>query len=179
METNRYPLSMRILHWLMAAIAVTMFCIGFYMAGIPDEAPNKHDLYPWHMSFGVLMLLLVCVRLVNRLRSELPVPPATHAAWERKAGRTAHYLMYGLLFLVPVAGYVMVGSYAEGHGIAFFGSTLPDLVPKNESLFEAAHEAHEIGAFALIAVACVHLLAALRHRYIAKDPDADVIKRII
>lgn len=179
MESKRYPVSMRVLHWLMAAIAVTMFCVGLYMAGIPDDAPDKYDLYPWHMSFGVTMLLLVVLRMINRMRSQVPAPPAAHAPWERVAGRVAHYLMYALLLLVPIAGYVMVGSYEEASGIAFFDLTLPDVVPKSKALFEAAHEAHELLAFALIGVAAIHLLAALKHRFLAKDADADVIKRMV
>lgn len=175
---DRYPLSMRILHWVIGLAIVGQFAAGWYMAEIPDDAPDKYLLYPWHQSFGLLLLLLVLLRFGNRLRSLVPPLPAALPHWESIALRAVHYLMYVLMVVTPVAGYVMSAAYPESSGIEFFGLPLPQLVEKNETVSDKANEVHVIAAFSLIGLALLHMAAALKHRFF-DPPEADVLHRII
>jgi cytochrome b561 len=50
---------------------------------------------------------------------------------------------------------------------------------ENHDLHEALEEVHEILAFTVLALAGLHIAGALKHRFIDKDPDADVLKRML
>ncbi len=177
MTPHRYPPVMRALHWLMALIVFCMVAVGWYMAGIPDEAPDKFALYPWHKSFGVLVLLLVTLRLLVRLRSRIPELPAALSRFERRAAWWSHRLLYVLLFAVPLSGYTMTS--AGGHPINFFGAEFAGLIPKNEVLAELAHEVHAILAFTLLGLALVHAAAAIKHRIVDRARGGDVLERML
>ncbi len=175
---SKYPVSMRILHWLMALAIFGLIGSGWYMAGLPDEAANKYDLYPLHKSFGALIIMLFALRLALRLSSQIPELPLALANWEVKLSHLTHGLIYGLMLAVPVSGYVMSGAYEHGHGIDFFWTKLPDLVPKNETLFQAAHAAHDVLPYLLLGVLSLHIAGAIKHRWF--DPaGADVLPRML
>ncbi len=54
-STDRYPTSLRMLHWLRAALVAGLLWAGWHMTGMPDEVASKFELdYPWQKSFGVL-----------------------------------------------------------------------------------------------------------------------------
>ena len=80
-----YPVGMRILHWAMAALVLGQLAVGMAMSGPEDEL--LPGLLGWHLSLGVLVLLLALVRIANRLRSRPPPLPETFPAWERAAAR--------------------------------------------------------------------------------------------
>lgn len=177
MTSQKYPRLIRLLHWLMAIAIFGMIASGWYMAALEASAPNKYSLYPLHKSFGVLVLFLVVLRVVLRLRASLPALPAMLQDWEKRAAHLGHGLLYLLMIAVPASGYVMSGSYAEGHGIDFFGVLLPDLVPKSKSLFEIAHSLHAVLPYLMLALVMVHVAGALKHRWLDR-PEVDVLPRI-
>ena len=57
-----YTLTARVLHWLTAAIVLTMIPIGIAMANA-DFGAAQDTLYHLHRSIGALLLPLVLVRL--------------------------------------------------------------------------------------------------------------------
>ncbi len=177
MPAETYSLNMRILHWLMAIVIIGMLGLGIYMHELPKEAPNKMFLYSTHKSFGVLMLLFIVIRIAVRLKSEIPALPTSLKNWEKKAAHFGHKLLYLLMVLVPCSGYIMSSAFEKSSGIIFFGLTLPDITPKNETLFEVAKEAHEIFAFTLLLVLFIHVAGVIKHRYF--DKENDVLPRML
>ncbi len=94
----KYPLSMRLLHWFMAVVILGMVWAGWTMVSMDDHVPAKFELfYPWHKSFGMLVLFLVLGRLTLRARSSIPPLPAGLSPWETKASRAAHVALYALM----------------------------------------------------------------------------------
>lgn len=173
----KYPVSMRVLHWLISLLILTLIGVGWYMAELPKEDPNKYALYPWHKSFGMLVLMLVSLRLVNRLRSQVPPMPSVLASWELGLAKVTHCVLYLFMFAVPLSGYTM--SSAGGYDINFFGTTLPALIAKNETIGGIAHEAHEILGFALLGLVALHAAGAIKHRLFDKDKGGDVLGRML
>ena len=103
----KYPLSIRILHWLIAAIILGLMVLGYSMTPFDVDNPQfSEQLYFWHKSFGILVLILMCMRLVIRMRSIVPDPPAGLPRHEVVASKVAHKLLYLLAFAVPVLGYI-------------------------------------------------------------------------
>lgn len=173
----KYPLSMRVLHWLISISILTLTGVGWYMAGLPNEAPDKFDLYPLHKSFGMLVLLLVTLRLANRLRSTVPPLPAVLAGWEKTAAQLAQLLLYILMFAVPLMGYTM--SSAGGHAVPFFGIDLPLLIDKNKAVGGFAHQWHEWLAYTMLALVGLHAAGALKHRLVDRAKGGDVLSRML
>ena len=89
-------------------------------------------------------------------------------AWQRQAHRLTHLGLYALFFVVPLVGWAY--SSAAGFPIVLFGQIpLPDFVPVNPDLAEAIKPWHELSAFALVGLALVHVLGALKHAVIDRD----------
>ena len=170
-RSQRYPAAMRVLHWLRAVLILGLVALGIYMTSLPDEAPAKHgSLYPIHKEFGMLALAVVLIALLTRARSTVPAEPTALARWERVLATFVHRGLMLLSVLVPVSGYCMSSPYSQG-GVPFFGLALPRLVPINDRVSDVFTTLHTIFAFTLLALAVLHILGALKHRFIDRDPE--------
>jgi len=175
----KYPLAMRILHWSMAAIIFGMIWAGWTMVSLDDRVPVKFDVfYPWHKSFGMLILLLVTVRLAWRLRTSVPALPGGLAPWEVRAAKLGHTALYVLMFVVPCMGYAMSSSYTQSDGVFFFGVNLPELLPKNDARFAVFQALHRYLAYTLLFLVVLHVAGALKHRFLDRDRGNDVLSRM-
>jgi len=173
-ENNHEPRYSRVamaLHWLLALALVAMFGLGVYMADLPFS-PTRLKLYNWHKWAGISFLLLSVLRLVWRLMHRPPALPVaiTKAmpAWQNLAHHATHHLLYLLFFVVPLLGWAY--SSAAGFPIVWFGViALPDFVPADKALAELIKPLHELSALALMALAALHVAAALKHQWIDRD----------
>jgi cytochrome b561 len=164
--SSRYSFVAIALHWLLALLIVGTFCVGLYMHELPFS-PTRLKLYNWHKWAGVTILALSALRLLWRLThrppADLPMP-----AWQRLAAHGAHWALYVLFFLVPLAGWAY--SSAAGFPIVVFGVwPLPDFVAPDRALADVLKERHATLAFALAAVVALHIAAALKHHFIDRD----------
>lgn len=168
----RYPAFLRVIHWFMAITIIALFALGLYMSGA-DGDPNRMLYYGLHKSFGVLIVFLVVLRIVVRMATKAPKLPARFPKWEVGMAHAAHFLLYVLMFAVPMAGIWM--SNSGGHPVQMFGIPIPALFPKDKEMGALAHEAHELLAFAIIGVACLHAAGVVKHRFIDKH---DILYRM-
>ena len=180
-DSSKYPANMRVLHWLRAAVVIGTLSVGLLMVNLPDDLPAKFEqLYPNHKQFGLLALLLGLLQLVLRLRSRVPELPAGLQPWERALSTFAHRAFYVLLIIVPLMGYSMSSTYTQSDGVPFFFfGQLPELLPKNDSWFEVFQLLHRIFAYTLLVLIVLHVAGALKHRLLDKDPQTDVLRRML
>src|SRR5258706_13437003 len=101
-ERQQFTVSMRFLHWLMAAMVLTMLGIGVAMVA---SLADYHALVSLHRPLGISILPLVVVRYVNRRFSALPPFPPPMSSRERFAASAAQLLLYTLLFVQPLVGW--------------------------------------------------------------------------
>ncbi|MEO5597530.1 MAG: cytochrome b/b6 domain-containing protein [Novosphingobium sp.] len=175
----RYPLPMRLLHWLRAALILGLLGLGLYMTSLPDADPAKHgQLYPLHKGFGMIALAVVVTALLTRARSVIPAEVEAIAQWERALATFVHRGLMVLSVAVPVFGYCMSSSYSHG-GVPFFGLDLPRLVPVNDAVSDLFTTLHNGAAWTLLGFAVLHILGALKHRVIDSNPAADVLGRML
>jgi cytochrome b561 len=120
-----------------------------------------------HKSIGMTIGLLVLVRLAWRLTHRPPPLPASVPAWQRGAAAVNHALLYGCLIAMPVVGFF--GSSFSGYPIRYFALTLPQLFGKSEPLKELCSVIHLGLAWATMALIALHVLAALKHRWVDRD----------
>jgi cytochrome b561 len=169
----RYAPLARALHWSMALLIALQAVMGFVMV---HEAPepnvwatltNALDLYSVHKSVGVILLMLLILRLVNRLVQAAPPPEADLGALQREASTLVHAWMYLLLLVVPLLGWIGISLYPAL--VVFDAATLPALASPNRPVSETVFAAHRIAAIFLLALICVHIAAALYHHFIRRD----------
>lgn len=180
-DTSKYPASMRVLHWLRAAVVIGTVAAGLTMVNLPDDLPAKFELlYPNHKQFGLLALLLVIAQLLLRARSSVPQLPQSLAPWEKSLSTFTHRAMYVLLILVPLMGYSMSSTFTQSDGVPFFFiAHVPELLPKNDRWFEVFQLLHRVFAYTLLALVVLHVAGALKHRFVDRDAQTDVLRRML
>ena len=164
----RYTGTAVALHWLVAALIFAGFPLGVYMVDLP-LSPDKLKLYSYHKWIGVTVFLFAAVRLSWRLFHTPPPLPAQIAGWQRHASAITHGLLYALILLIPLSGWLM--SSAKGFPTVWFGVLpLPDLLEKNRELGDLLAGVHKALNFTLLALVVVHIGAALKHHFVERQP---------
>ena len=164
----------KLLHWSIVILIITQLVLGVSADDLPNGL-RKLQLLAWHKSFGMLILMLALVRLAWRYANPRPVPPADMPRWQRLAAVGTHRLLYALILLQPLTGWLM-SSY-KNYPVSFFGLfQWPDLVAPDARLHELFEEVHEWLARALVTVAIVHASAALYHHFGRRD---NVLRRML
>jgi cytochrome b561 len=169
-DTQRYGAVAVALHWLMAIVLTVLVVLGLYMTSLPDVGfdMKKIVLILYHKQIGMFALALVLLRMGWRIGHLLPALVDTLSEWQKVAARLVHLCLYALMFALPLTGWLM--SSAAGFSVSLLGLfDLPDLVPKDDFLFQAFIQAHKWSSYALIALAAVHAGAALMHHFVNKD----------
>lgn len=158
-----------LLHWLMAILLIALIGLGLYMTSLPDVGFDKRkiQLILLHKEYGILALGLAMLRLAWRVGNVLPELVEELPDWQQVAARFVHLCFYGLMFALPISGWLM--SSAASIPVYFFGIRLPDLIGHNEYQFQALVQIHEWLGYALIGFIAVHAGAALKHHFISRD----------
>ena len=155
------------LHWSMALMILGLLVVGFWMTTL-EFSPFKLELYNWHKSFGVLVLILASVRLVWRFLAAVPLPLSTHAGWEKFLSKTIHIVLYLSFFVMPLSGWLM--SSAGEYPVNVFGLfNMPPLMSKDEGVFELMKVVHTVSAYGVIGALGLHIAGAVKHHVIDKD----------
>lgn len=163
--TTRFTLLSRVLHWLMAAMVLTMLFIGIAMV---SSVADYHRLLAIHRPLGISILVLVAIRLINRLVSPPPPLPREMPNWQRVTAEGSHIVLYFLMFAMPLVGWAMLS--AGGYPIQLFGALhLPRIMPHSAQLYSLLRPLHTVLAFILFATFLAHFSAALAHALVFRD----------
>jgi len=193
-DSSRYTKTAVVLHWLIAIAIFSMFALGWYMDGLPKEGAKQmaYDLfdlgiYTWqlaeeasprtfyfnlHKSIGITILGLIFLRVIWRVTHKPPKLLASYKVWERKLATGVHHLLYLLMVALPLSGLIMA-TYSK-YGVKWFGI---DFIKglDNNPMREAFKEVHEIIGVVILVVLVLHIVGALKHKFIDKD---DTLKRM-
>ena len=195
MNNTRYTKTAVLLHWLIALGIFIMFGIGWFMADLPKKVPDQSSFdlfdlgfFSWqvsepvsprsfyfnlHKSIGVTILALIFIRILWRVTHKPPALLASYKAWERKLAAGAHHLLYLLMLVLPISGMIM--ALNSKYGIKWFGIPFlsgVDDKPTRE-FWVSVHQT--IGLILLVTIA-IHILGALKHKFIDKD---ETLSRIL
>ena len=166
------------LHWLIALLIIGQLLGGKIMTWMGPTS-LKFELYQYHKSFGIMILLLSVVRLIWRLRHKPPALPAGMKVWERRAASLSHKAFYVLMIGIPLSGWAMVSASTLNIKTQLF-KTIPwphiPGIPQSESLGMSLKTAHEYLAILVFLLLIMHIGAALKHHFKQKD---DVLTRMI
>ena len=174
---NSYGAAAIALHWLMAVLLIALVGVGLYMVRLPDVGfdTTKIRLILYHKEVGILVFALATLRLAWRVTNALPRLVEELPDWQKIAARFVHLCFYGLMFALPITGWLM--SSAAGFPVSFFGLFyLPDLIPYDDYLSQVFIAVHKWLGYALIPLIIVHAGAALRHHFVLKD---DTLRKML
>ncbi|CAN4276066.1 CybB Cytochrome B561 [Methylophilaceae bacterium] len=185
---SRYTKTAIVLHWLIAIFIALMFVLGWFMAELPKEAPKQlaYDIfdlgvYTWqlaeeasprtfyfnlHKSLGLTVLALIVLRILWRITHTPPAALSSYKAIEKKVATATHHSLYLLMLAVPVTGLIM--AINSKYGVKWFGM---DVIAglDNKPMREFFECTHEFVGIVLLVLIGIHLLGALKHKFIDKD----------
>jgi cytochrome b561 len=172
---HRYAGPQRILHWVMAAVIFAALGLGLYCSYLGRGSPDRQLLMDIHKSLGMTALMLIVLRIPLRASAREPawrVAPARH---ERIASHAAHGVLYMLMLLMPLSGYIT--SSSEGRTVPWFGLfSWPNLLAENRPFGRFVGSIHHYGAYLFFAVLGLHLAAVVWHRFVRRD---EVLSRML
>lgn len=166
--TSAYGATAIGLHWIIALLIFAAFGLGLYMTSIPGLSMLKLKLFSWHKWIGVTVFAIAVLRVLWRATHRAPAPAAGTPAWQAKAAHAAHLLLYALIVVVPITGYLY--SSASGVPVVYLGIwQLPALIEKNDELKEILKLVHIWLNYLMAVIVVVHAAAAIKHQFIERD----------
>ncbi|MEO8319690.1 MAG: cytochrome b/b6 domain-containing protein [Bradyrhizobium sp.] len=165
-KNPQYGTGAKVFHWLVVALLAVQYPIGWLM---PDLHRNMKPGAPmtFHVSFGIVILLLIVLRFVWRLTHPV-APDNSLPAWQRHASEAVHWLLYALVLATTVTGW-MFASFRGWSISMFYLLPLPMLSPENAAAGKTIDGWHQAMEWALLVVIAVHVAAALAHVFIYRD----------
>ena len=174
--TARLNLLRRLLHWVVAIFIIGMVPAGLVFTDFDNRgwieawfgAGQFDAFYNLHKGTGIVVLALVLARVGALLVWPSPPYNPPLPLLERVASRAAHAGLYLLLVATPVLGWLGTGAFPAPMPVwGLF--EMPALIGPNRELSETLLHWHGLCAFALAALAVVHVAAALYHRNVKQD----------
>ncbi|TZG26341.1 cytochrome b [Sphingomonas montanisoli] len=171
-DSVRYNGTARLLHWTIAVLIIVNLILGIGHDPLGEILPAM----PIHKSIGLTVLALSLFRLVWRLTHTPPPLPVSVAGWEKGAAHAMHWLLYALMILLPLSGWIM--SSAGTRPLQWFWLfDVPKFdVAKGDAIVGLSGGGHGLMGYAMIALLIGHIGAALRHHFLLKD---DVLRRML
>ena len=153
------------LHWMTALLVVANFLLAQTWDWVAK--PVRGVMEDTHMSFGVLLTVVVATRLAWRLIPGHQMS-SLEAGWVRLSSKATHYVLYLLLVAEAALGFTF--RWGAGRPMEFFGLGIPPLIGQlSRPLRHQLREFHEWIGWAIIIIAMIHAAAALYHHYELKD----------
>jgi len=175
---TRYSAVAVVLHWL---IAVGILYNLWVANLVWDDAhgPGRASI-ELHKSIGITVIGLFLLRILWRV-GHTPPPLLPAKRWEHKLATGIHHLLYLLMFLVPLAGWLHDSAWkaAASHPLVLYGTVPFFRLPFFNGMTDAGKDhwhdvfggVHAISAKILMALVAVHILGALKHQFIDRQPE--------
>lgn len=156
------------LHWVVVLLILAIAVLGYAMDEVP-RTPKWFWVYTAHKSLGLTVLALAVLRLGWRLYAGAPKPVAGTARWQHVVATVTHWLLYGLIFAMPLSGW-LYDSASGLRPLLYFGlAPVPKLVAPSEGLADGMHDLHETLFLVLLALVAAHAAAAFWHHLFNRD----------
>lgn len=164
----RYTFTQRLLHWIIALLVFGLLAVGFTFWGLGYQGvvdtfgeQMTNDLYKYHKTFGILLLILMVLRVGLRRMSPPPAYEKPLSGPVKVIAGGTHLLLYVLLLGMPIGGWLATA--AGGYPVQFFDWNLPGFIGKNEALSEQLFMFHGYAGLAVAALLVLHIGAGIRH----------------
>jgi cytochrome b561 len=160
------------LHWVTVLLVIIAWTLGMFGEELSKESARSSGLLT-HIWIGLTILVIAVARIPWRIANPPPKMVPTQfgrwlVEWTDPASRLMHYVLYGLLVLVPAFGVAL--QFARGHSLPLFGlGEIPSPWLADKAFAHSIKEVHEILASVLVILAVFHMAAALVHHIVFGD----------
>lgn len=163
------------LHWIVAALILLVQVPAGVTMNAVDPGALQNALYDTHKNVGLIIFILAVVRLAWRWRHPVPLLPADVPRWQAVTAHTTHALLYLILFLMPISGflYTAMGGFPVPFLMVW---NLAAYVPVNKPVAEVFKTIHVGLHWVLYLVVALHVAGALQHHFVRKD---GVLRRML
>lgn len=170
----RYTRVAMALHWIVAVLIIGNVALGLAADSLPDDWIRS--AVDTHKSIGLTVLGLAVLRLLWRLANPPPAMPDSYSSLERFGAHAAHWLLYVLIFAMPITGWIHDSAWegAPTHPFLLWGVIPHIRIGAIEALDAATKQQihsvffafHVWFAYALYALLALHILGALKHQFL-------------
>jgi cytochrome b561 len=163
--SSRYGVGAMAVHWIMAIL------IAFLGSQSLLSHAISHGSRAWlinlHIGIGVGVAVLLIGRIAWRSTHRPPELPDETTPLVRISAHAVHMLLYATMLFVVIVGFVNV--FSRGHGIDLGMIHIPPIMAADRAVTRPFNRMHTYSAYFLLALAGLHMLAALWHQFIARD----------
>ena len=162
-----YSSATKWLHWLILLLVLAQFGIAILM---PDIGPKTlaGTLINLHFSLGILILIVMIIRLCNRLLHPVSLDMPGSPAWERWIAVATHRLFYLVLIVGPFLGWASASAHRLRVNV--FGIiSLPGIAAPRAHWALTAGDVHIYMMWTLAVLIGLHAAAALYHHFLRND----------
>lgn len=160
-----YGTTAKVFHWLIVALLAIQFSIGWLMPDVHRGPPGTPMTL--HISFGILILLLIILRFVWRLTHPV-APESSLPGWQRISSELLHWMLYVMVLATTISGWVFASF--RGWSVSFFYLfPLPMLGADNPAGIKAIDGLHQAAEWTLLVLIGFHVAAAFAHIFVYRD----------
>ena len=164
-EKTTWSLTVRVLHWLTAAMIAVELVVSF---GPMATGPGVFVWLPAHLSIGAAVAALVLVRLVRRCFERAPaigIPP-----FVRTLASVLHATLYAVLVAVLFTGWAAYRPSPFIPRARLFGLVpMPDFPATPWLAAQQYASLHRLLVWIFLALLVIHVAAAVFHGVVLKD----------
>jgi len=169
---SQYDANTILLHWFTAIVVVFQFLSGEFWDFFPRA--QKNFLIVSHSSLGALLAAILLIRIAWRLSFGIKIVETSPTLLDRVA-YAVHILLYVLLIAQMPLGFFT--RWTGNQPIDVFGLLIPSPIgPCSKATGHLVYRIHDYDAWAIMAVAGIHAIAALAHHFLWRD---EVLQRMI
>jgi cytochrome b561 len=150
---------------LIVALLAVQFPIGWLMPDVHRGPPGTPMTF--HISSGMLLLLLIILRFVWRLTHPV-APESSLPRWQRISAELVHWMLYVMVLATTLSGWLFASF--RGWSVSFFYLfPLPMLASANPTGIKAIDGLHQAAEWSLLVLIGFDIAAALAHIFVYRD----------
>ena len=168
MQNKGFSKTAILMHWILALSIFFLFFSSWWMLSLPlssKEYGYRNIPFQLHKNIGITLTFVLVLLLYVRIRyrpAAITAPEMT--PWMHKLAMLDHLLLYGLIFLCCLSGYL--SSVYSGWTTTFWWTVdLPDWGERNKALNTLFSEIHMWTTWLLLGVIAVHISGAVYHAF--------------
>ncbi len=155
-------------HWGLGTLIIGMLGYGYWMNHFTAR-PDRFFHRSIHADIGYIVLLLLVLRIIWRLFNPSPALPVGTPMWERALARINQGLLYLVTFVVAMLGWAHSGAHTPDYSNWFGLFRVPQFTSPDKAAARFYEDNHILGAYILMGLVALHILAALYHHVVKGD----------
>lgn len=165
------------LHWLIALLFLGSYISVYYRRYLTEPKTDENmTALQLHLAIGITIAALVVLRVLWRM-THTPPPMEPGPRWQHAAAHGLHYVLYAVMIIMPITGYLGTGVATEFYGIPKFEDTALFqwlVVDTWQTTFKEFEKPIDFihknsGAYLVWVLILGHAAAALYHHYALRD----------